>query len=96
MGDDVKFYTISVDLPFTQGRWAKEAGVGTVTMLSDYQERSFGENYGVLIKELKALARAIFVVDKNDAVTYVEIVPEVASEPNYDAAIAAAQAAAGA
>jgi thiol peroxidase len=91
---DVKVYVVSQDLPFAQKRWCGAAGVENVQTLSDYQDRSFGENYGVLIKELKLLARSVFVVDKSDAVTYVEIVPEVTNEPNYDAALKAAQAAA--
>ena len=91
---DVKVYVVSLDLPFAQKRWCGAAGVENVQTLSDYQDRSFGENYGVLIKELKLLARSVFVVDKSDTVTYVEIVPEVTSEPNYDAALAAAKAAA--
>jgi thiol peroxidase len=91
---DVKVYVISQDLPFAQKRWCGAAGVENVQTLSDYQERSFGENYGVLIKELKLLARSVFVVDKSDTVTYVEIVPELTNEPNYDAALAAAKAAA--
>ncbi len=89
---DVKVYVVSLDLPFAQKRWCGAAGVENVQTLSDYQDRSFGENYGVLIKELKLLARSVFVVDKNDTVTYVEIVPEVTSEPNYEAALAAAKA----
>lgn len=91
---DVKVYVVSLDLPFAQKRWCGAAGVKNVQMLSDYQDRSFGENYGVLIKELKLLARSVFVVDKHDTVTYVEVVPEVTNEPNYDAALKAAQAAA--
>jgi thiol peroxidase len=96
LGDGVVVQVISVDLPFAQKRWCGAAGVENVTTLSDYQDRSFGENYGVLIKELKLLARSIFVVDKNDAVTYVQLVPEVAQEPDYDAVLAAAKSAAGA
>lgn len=91
---DVKVYVVSLDLPFAQKRWCGATGVENVRVLSDYQDRSFGENYGVLIKELKLLARSVFVVDKNDTVTYVEIVPEVTNEPNYEAALAAAKAAA--
>ncbi|MCS6860379.1 MAG: thiol peroxidase, partial [Abditibacteriales bacterium] len=63
---DVKVYVVSLDLPFAQKRWCGAAGVENVQTLSDYQDRSFGENYGVLIKELKLLARSVFVVDKSD------------------------------
>jgi thiol peroxidase len=83
--------TISLDLPFAQKRWCGAAGIEKVTTLSDYRERSFGQNYGVLIKELLLLTRAIFVVDAQDIIRYIQIVPEVTSEPDYDAVIAAAK-----
>jgi thiol peroxidase len=89
--DNVVVYTVSLDLPFAQKRWCGNAGIEKVKTLSDYQERSFGLNYGVLIKELKLLARAVFVIDKNDKVAYGEIVKEVTAEPDYEAALAAAQ-----
>ena len=87
--EGVAVYTISVDLPFAQKRWCGNAGIEKVKTLSDYQERSFGQNYGVLIKELKLLARAVFVIDAKGKVAYREIVPEVTAEPDYDAALAA-------
>lgn len=86
---DVEIYTISMDLPFAQKRWCGNAGIERVKTLSDYQERSFGLNFGVLIKELKLLARAVFVIDRQGKVTYREIVPEVTDEPDYEAALAA-------
>jgi thiol peroxidase len=89
--DDVVVYTVSLDLPFAQKRWCGNAGIEKVKTLSDYQDRSFGLSYGVLIQELKLLARSVFVIDKNDKVAYREIVKEVTSEPDYDAALAAAQ-----
>jgi thiol peroxidase len=89
--DDVVIYTVSLDLPFAQKRWCGNAGIEKVKTLSDYQEHSFGLNYGVLIKELKLLARAVFVVDRNDKVAYREIVREVTAEPDYEAALAAAK-----
>jgi thiol peroxidase len=92
---NVQFYTVSADLPFAQKRWCGAENV-KVTTLSDHRKLSFGEHYGVLIKELRIHARAIFVIDASDKVTYVEIVPEIAQEPNYEKAIAAAQQAAGA
>jgi thioredoxin-dependent peroxiredoxin len=85
--DSVVFYTISVDLPFAQKRWCGNAGVDKVQTLSDYQDRSFGLNYGLLLKELKLLARAVFVIDEKDQITYAELVPEMTAEPNYAAAL---------
>ncbi len=85
--DSVDVYTISVDLPFAQKRWCGNAGIDKVKTLSDYQERSFGLNYGVLIKELKLLARSVFVIDGDDNIAYREIVREVTDEPDYDAAL---------
>ena len=92
---NVQFYTVSADLPFAQKRWCGAENVPVAT-LSDHRSLSFAEAYGVLIKELRILARAIFVVDSNDKITYVQIVPEIAQEPDYDKAIMAARAAAGA
>lgn len=91
--DNVKILTISVDLPFAQKRWCAAAGIENVQTLSDHRELSFGEAYGVAIKELRLLARAVFVVDSNDVVTYVEYVSEATNHPNYEAAIEAAKAA---
>jgi len=87
--DDVVAYTVSLDLPFAQKRWCGNAGIEKVRTLSDYQERSFGLAYGLLIKELKLLARAVFVIDRNGKVAYREIVGEVTAEPDYAAALAA-------
>ncbi len=87
--ESVVVYTISMDLPFAQKRWCGNAGIERVQTLSDYQERSFGLNYGVLIKELKLLARAVFIIDGEGKVRYREIVPEVTQEPDYEAALAA-------
>jgi thiol peroxidase len=88
---DVLVLTISLDLPFAQKRWCGAAGIDKVTTLSDYRDRSFGRNYGVLIKELLLLTRAIFVVDGEGVIRYIQIVPEVTSEPDYAAVIAAAK-----
>jgi thioredoxin-dependent peroxiredoxin len=82
---DVTVLTISADLPFAQKRWCGAAGISAVTTLSDYRYGSFGENYGIMIKGLKILARCVFVVDANGQVRHIELVKEVASEPNYDA-----------
>lgn len=89
--DSVVVYTISLDLPFAQKRWCGAAGIEKVKTLSDYQDRSFGLNYGMLIKELKLLARAVFVIDQQGKVAYREIVKEVTAEPDYAAALAAAK-----
>jgi thiol peroxidase len=88
---NVVVLTISLDLPFAQKRWCGAAGIEKVTTLSDYRERSFGQNYGVLIKELLLLTRAVFVVDAQGVIRYIQIVPEVTSEPDYAAVIAAAK-----
>ncbi|MBP1934338.1 thiol peroxidase [Ammoniphilus resinae] len=91
--EGVTILTVSVDLPFAQKRWCGAAGIERVQTLSDHRELSFGEAYGVAIKELRLLTRAVFVVDKNDQVTYVEYVPEATNHPNYEAAIDAAKSA---
>jgi thiol peroxidase len=90
--ENVVVLTVSMDLPFAQKRWCGAAGIDRVTTLSDYQERSFASAYGMLIKELKLLARAIFVIDANNVVRYIQIVPEVTSEPDYAAVLAAVRA----
>jgi thiol peroxidase len=89
LGEDVVILTISMDLPFAQKRWCGAAGVTKVKTLSDHREASFGTAYGVLIRELRLLSRAVFVVDRAGSVRYVELVKEVAHEPNYEAALAA-------
>jgi thioredoxin-dependent peroxiredoxin len=87
--DKVAVYTISLDLPFAQKRWCGTAGIEKIQVLSDYQDRTFGLNYGILIRELKLLARAVFVLDQDEKIAYMEIVPEVTAEPDYAAALAA-------
>lgn len=82
--DNVHILTISMDLPFAQSRWCAAEGVKNLDTLSDHREADFGKKYGVLIEELRLLARAIFVVDEQDRVTYVEYVKEVSSHPDYD------------
>jgi thiol peroxidase len=91
LGDDVAVLAISVDLPFAQARWCGAAGAKAIRTLSDHRDTAFGLAYGVLIKGLRLLARAIFVVDRGGKVQHVEIVPEVAHEPNYAAALAVAK-----
>lgn len=92
--EGVKVLTISVDLPFAQKRWCAANGLENVVTLSDHRDVSFGQAYGVLIQELRLLARAVFVVDRNDRVTYAEYVSEATNHPNYEAAIEAAKQAA--
>lgn len=89
--DDIVVLTVSLDLPFAQKNWCAAAGIDRVKILSDYQERSFGLAYGVLIKELMLLSRSIFVVDANDVVRYVQHVPEITEEPDYPAVLEAAK-----
>ncbi len=89
LGEDVVILTVSMDLPFAQKRWCGAAGVDRVVTLSDHRDASFGLAYGVLIKEARLLARAVFVVDRGDVVRYVELVPELGREPDYEAALAA-------
>ncbi|NUU63985.1 thiol peroxidase [Paenibacillus agri] len=89
LGDDVVILTVSVDLPFAQARWCGAAGIDRVITLSDHKTASFGEAYGVLIKELRLDMRSIFVIDQNDKLTYVEYLSEMGEHPNYEAAIAA-------
>lgn len=89
MPGNVVVLTVSMDLPFAQKRWCGAAGIDKVTTLSDYQDRSFASAYGVMIQELKLLARCIFVVDSGDVVRYVQLVREVTSEPDYAPVLAA-------
>ena len=85
---DTVVLTISMDLPFAQKRWCGAAGVEHVTTLSDHRDADFGQKYGVLIKELRLLARSIFIVDAGGVVRYVQLVNEVGDEPDYDAVLA--------
>jgi len=89
LGDKVVVLTVSTDLPFAQSRWCGAAGIENVQTLSDHRDMNFGEAYGTHIKELRLEQRAIFVVDADDKVTYVEYVPEIAQHPDYDAALTA-------
>ena len=81
--------TVSADLPFAQKRWCGSAGLDTAITLSDHREVSFGQAYGVLIEELRLLARAVFVLDKENKITYVEYLEEMTEHPNYEAALEA-------
>ena len=85
----VQVLTVSLDLPFAQKRWCGAMGIDKVITLSDHREASFGLNYGVLIKELRLLARAVFVVDRAGLLTHVELVREIADEPYYAGVLSA-------
>jgi len=88
-GEGVVCYTVSADLPFAQARWCGAAGIDLVQTLSDHRDMSFGDAYGTHIKELRLETRAVFIVDASGIVRYVQYVPEITQEPNYDAALAA-------
>ncbi len=86
---DAEIITISMDLPFAQSRWCGSAGIDNIKVFSDHRDASFGNAFGVLIEGLRLLTRAVFVIDPNDVVTYVEYVPEVTDHPNYEEALEA-------
>lgn len=89
LGDRVNAWTFSLDLPFAMKRFCGAESVTNMQVASDYQDRSFGNNWGMLIEELKILARGVFVLDADGKVVYAEVVPEATEEPNYDAAMSA-------
>ncbi|MBP3949768.1 thiol peroxidase [Bacillus suaedae] len=91
--ENVEVLTLSVDLPFAQKRWCAAAGLEAVSTLSDHRDLSFGQAYGVVIKELRLLTRAVFVIDSNDKISYVEYVAEATNHPNYEMAIEAVKTA---
>lgn len=92
LGEDVTVLTVSMDLPFAQKRWCAAAGINNVITLSDHRHGSFGWAYGVLIENLRLLARAVFVVDKEGIVRYIQVVDEVTDEPDYDDVLKAVEA----
>ena len=89
LGDRVHALTVSCDLPFAIARFCGEEGIANMRTGSDYQDRRFGEDWGMMIEELKILTRAVFVLDASGKVVYSQVVPEVTDEPDYDAALAA-------
>ena len=91
LGDDVRILTVSMDLPFAQKRWCGAAGIDRVITLSDHKNAAFGQGFGVLIKEHRLLARAVFVVDRSGTVRYIQLVKEVGQEPDYEPALAEAR-----
>lgn len=92
LGPDVNVVVISMDLPFAQKRWCGAAGIKAVRTFSDYQKAEFGKSWGVLIKDLRLLARAVFIMDKDGIVKYAKVVPEVTQEPDYAEVLAALKA----
>jgi len=84
LGEKIQILTISMDLPFAQKRWCGAAGVNKIQTLSDHRDAQFGIAYGVLIKELRLLARAVFLVDQKGILQYTQLVKEISNEPNYD------------
>ena len=89
LGDDVEVYVVSTDLPFTQERWCGAAGVERVTTASDMIHTDFGTKYGCLVKDLRFLRRAVFVVDRGGTVVYSDYMPVLGQEPDYEAVLAA-------
>jgi thioredoxin-dependent peroxiredoxin len=89
--DSIVVMNISMDLPFAIARFCSNAGVEKILTLSDHREASFGLAYGVLIKELRLLSRSIFVIDQNDTIRYMEMVPEITNGPNHEKAFAEAR-----
>lgn len=92
LGDNVIVLTVSADLPFAQARWCGAAGIDKVVTLSDYKTNSFGEAYGVLIKEFRLDMRAVFVVDANDTIQYVQVLQEMTEHPDYEKPVEAVKA----
>jgi thiol peroxidase len=89
LGPDIVILTISMDLPFAQKRWCTAAGVNKVQTLSDHRDASFGTSFGVLIKELRLLARAVFIIDRQGTLQYIQLVKELTKEPDYEAILGA-------
>jgi thiol peroxidase len=96
LGEDVVVLTVSMDLPFAAKRWCGAAGVDRVECLSDYADHSFGQAYGLRVEPIGLLARSVSVIDRQGEVVYHQLVPEIAQEPDYEPALAAAKAAAAA
>jgi len=91
-GDEVQVLTVSMDLPFAQKRWCAGAGIENLATLSDHRAAEFGQKYGVLMKDARLLARAIFIVDADGKIRYKQLVNEVTNEPDYDEVLAALRA----
>ena len=93
LGEEVVVLTVSTDLPFAQARWCGAAGVDRVVTLSDHRDVAFGKAFGVLIKDLRILARAVFVVDRQGVLQYQQLVREMSEEPDYAAVLEAVRSA---
>lgn len=89
--DNMVVITVSADLPFAQARWCGSAGLEGAVTLSDYYDHAFGKSYGLLMQEWNLLARAVFVLNENNEIIYVEYLDNVNAHPDYDAALAAAK-----
>ncbi len=89
LNNEINALTVSLDLPFAQNRFCNDSNITNMRWASDYQDRNFGNNWGMLIEELKLLARGVFVLDAGGKIVYTELVPEVTQEPNYNAALEA-------
>jgi thiol peroxidase len=94
LSPDMVIINISMDLPFAIARFCSAEGIDRLQTLSDHKDASFGSSYGVLVKELRLLARSIFVIDRTDVIRYIEIVREMTNEPDYERALAEAKKAA--
>lgn len=95
LGEGAKVLVISMDLPFAQKRFCSTEGIASLEVLSDHRDASFGLAYGLLIKELRLLARAVMVIDRDGRIAYQQLVPEIAQEPDYEPALEAARRALG-
>ena len=95
LSDEIAVLVVSMDLPFAQARWCGAAGIDQVSVLSDHRWAKFGKAYGCLMKEPRLLRRAVFVVDRQDRVVYVDYMPALGEEPDYEAVLAAARQALG-
>lgn len=95
LGDNVVTLVVSMDLPPAQSRWCGAANAENVHTLSDFMDHCFGHDYGVRIKEMGLLARTVMVIDAADKVRYVQLVKEVAEQPDFDAALAAVKSVVG-
>jgi len=93
LSEDIVIYTVSTDFPFAQKRWCGASGVDRVKLVSDVLEAEFGEKYGLLIKERRFFRRAVFIVGRDGKLIYVNYLPVLGEQPNYDEVIAAAKAA---
>lgn len=91
-GPDVALLTISMDLPFAQKRWCGASGADKLVTLSDHRDASFGSAYGLLIKELRLLARSVIIIDREGIIRYIQLVRELTQEPDYEAVLKALQA----